>query len=445
MNETTVIYEEDGSALIEITQVELLVSSGPDAGKSAVLPKYALTVGTHPDAGFRLSDPAVSRRHLELIPEGEGVRVRDLDSTNGTFVRGNRIAEAVVGLSSTVRVGETSIELRKLVDRHPLPLSRRRRFGGLVGSSGAMRQVYALLEAAAESEVTVLLGGETGTGKELAARALHDQSQRAAGAFVVVDCGAISATLIESELFGHKKGAFTSADRERIGAFELASGGTLFFDEIGELPLNLQPKLLRALENREIQPVGGQKRVSVDVRFVAATNRDLAEEVRRGNFREDLYYRLNVFKIIMPALRDHREDIPDLIKHFLAAHPKVSLSNEIIRQMTDADWPGNVRELRNAVERAVLLSRGAGARGPAAEEPRESEPPSSAKSVEASIDTSRPFKELKADLVDSFEKSYIEKILEENGGNISASARQAGVDRKHLERLVRKHGIEIKR
>jgi DNA-binding NtrC family response regulator len=306
-----------------------------------------------------------------------------------------------------------------------------------------MRQVYALLERGAEADVTVLVEGETGTGKELAARAVHEHSDRSSNPFQIVDCGAVSPTLIEAELFGHVRGSFTGADRDRPGAFELANQGTLFFDEIGELPLALQPKLLRALETREVRRIGGTTRIPVDVRFVAATNRNLADEVKRGRFREDLFYRLNVFRVVMPPLREHREDIPLLVKHFLEPLSDSPLSDDLLERMSQLDWPGNVRELRNAVERAVVLARGEkSARTPAGPGATAAGDEDGALPLE--VDASRPFKEVKAEVVARFERAYLDKVLERTRGNISAAAREAGIDRKHMERLIRKHDIDVK-
>jgi DNA-binding NtrC family response regulator len=441
ITDTAVTYQQDGSPLIEEHRIEVMVTEGVDVDRSEPLPDAGLIVGSSSQAGFRLKDPSVSRKHVELTPVDEGIRVRDLESTNGTMVGGNRITEAVVPLGTALVLGKTKLELVRVVERHPLPLSRRRRFGELIGSSAPMRQVYSLLERAAEADVTVLIEGETGTGKELAARAIHQGSPRSQQPFQIVDCGAVSPTLIEAELFGHVRGSFTGADRDRPGAFELANGGTLFFDEIGELPLALQPKLLRALETREVRRIGGTARIPVDVRFVAATNRNLAEEVKRSRFREDLFYRLNVFRVVMPPLREHREDIPLLVKHFLEPLSDSPLSEELLGRMSQLDWPGNVRELRNAVERAVVLARGekaargagqtAGGSGDSDRSPME-------------VDASRPFKEVKAEVVARFERAYLEQVLDRTRGNISAAAREAGIDRKHMERLIRKHEIEVK-
>lgn len=438
--ETTVVYADDGTPLIEKLHVELIVSEGLDLDKRAVLEDEPLVIGTHAQSDFVLTDNSISRKHVELRLAPAGIHVRDLGSTNGTYVGHNRIAEGIVPIGSTLTVGETRIEMRRSRELVPIPLSRRRRFGNMIGSSGPMRQAYALLERAAAVDMTVLIEGETGTGKELASQAIHENSRRASGPFVVVDCGAVSPNLIEAELFGHERGAFTGADRERPGAFEQADQGTLFFDEIGELPLNLQPKLLRALESREVQRIGSTTKTAIDARFIAATNRNLTKEVKKGTFRSDLYYRLNVFKITLPPLRERRDDIPGLIKHFLGPFGGASLPQEIIDRMVQLDWKGNVRELKNAVERAVVLAR---------DDLRKDDGENTSSPVTSSmgdftLDVSRPFKELKAEIVDAFERKYIIEVLKANSGNISASARQSGIDRKHLERLIRKHDINVR-
>jgi len=435
---TTVVYRAGERPEIAERRLHVCVVAEAAPEQRLPLTPAGLVVGSQSDCGLVLADPAVSRRHLLIQPAEAGVLLRDLGSTNGTFVGGLRVTEVVAPPGTAVFVGETRLEIVETVERIPVPLSRRRRFGELLGESAAMREVYTLLERAGEVDVTVLLEGATGTGKELAARALHAHSARASGPFQVFDCGAVSPTLIESELFGHVKGAFTGADRDRPGAFELASGGTLFLDEIGELPLALQPKLLRALESRVVKRVGGLEAIPVDVRFVAATNRDLRREVKRERFREDLLYRLDVFRIVMPPLTAHREDIPLLVKHFLGPLGDAQLDEETLTRLAQADWPGNVRELRNAVERAVILLGG----NAAAVAALSSTPPPPPSEALAAVDASRPFKDVKADLVTAFERVYIERILERTGGNVSAAAREAGIDRKHLERLIRKHGIE---
>ncbi len=240
-------------------------------------------------------------------------------------------------------------------------LEKRYSFAGLIGKSKPMQQVFALVEKVAVSRVNVLLTGESGTGKELVARAIHYQSDRKAKPFVPINCGAIPENLLESELFGHERGSFTGAIQQKEGLFETASGGTLFLDEIGELPMMMQVKLLRVLQEHEIRRVGGTKNIAVDVRLIAATNKDLVEEVSQGRFREDLFYRLNVIPVHLPSLRERREDIPLLIEHFLSqsSDPQVQVSDAALRRLLDYSWPGNVRELENIIERCLVLGNGA--------------------------------------------------------------------------------------
>jgi transcriptional regulator with GAF, ATPase, and Fis domain len=305
----------------------------------------------------------------------------------------------------------------------------------------------------APTDASVLLGGETGTGKDVLARALHQHSARKAGPFIVVDCGAVVGTLIESELFGHEKGAFTGAVSQRAGAFELAHGGTIFLDEVGELPLDLQPKLLRVLETRTFRRVGGNKELRVDIRVLSASKRNLRLEVERGKFREDLYFRLSVVALELPSLRERREDIPQVARHLLArlddgpsrGLPALSLSNEALEALMSHDWPGNVRELRNVIERAVYLSRASGreelalatlpggSRGNA-----KAAVPSSEESFEPGLS----YRDQRARFEETFEKAYVSWLLERHDGNISAAAREADMDRKYLYKLAKKHGLK---
>jgi DNA-binding NtrC family response regulator len=338
----------------------LAVVEGPDKGKSIKALRGVVRVGTASDNDLVLSDDAVSRRHLEIRLSSSAVRVVDLDSTNGTKVDGVSVIEALLAAASRITIGSTTLRATAVDEDVMVALSTRDHFGGLLGQSAAMREVFALLERVAPTEATVVLEGETGTGKEVAAEAIHAASPRAEGPLVAVDCGAIPANLIESELFGHMRGAFTGAIADRQGVFEQAHGGTLFLDEIGELPLELQPKLLRVLEKRQVRRLGDTTTRAVDVRVVAATNRDLAVEVNRGGFREDLYFRLAVVRVVMPPLRTRREDVPRLIEHFVSclAPERLHEAEAITRSLSEQSFPGNVRELRNAVERAVLLSKG---------------------------------------------------------------------------------------
>ena len=421
-------------ASLRFADVLLRVESGPNAGLELRLAPGATRIGTAPSCRLRLADPAVSRIHCELRVEPGGVTVVDCGSTNGTFVNGLEILEAKLAASARIAIGKTVVG----VDLHgdiEVPLAPRDRFGPLVGSSAAMRRVFHVMATVAPTNATVLLQGETGTGKELAARALHETSKRAAGPFVAVDCGAIAEHLIESELFGHVRGAFTGATANRRGLFEEAQGGTVFLDEIGELPLSLQPKLLRALEGREVRPVGSNAPRPIDVRVVAATNRPLARAVNDGTFREDLYYRLAVVEIVLPPLRDRDEDIAVLASLFHAGvtGSPAHLPHDILESLRGRSWPGNVRELRNFVERSALLGWGAASLQAPAAVP--------ATSLEAFASADLPLKDARDRCVARFEALYVGALLRRTGGNVTRAAGLAGVSRRYLHRLIVDRGV----
>jgi len=345
-----------------LKKARFVVKKGKDAGKEMVLQKSLVMIGTLAGSDLVLTDPTVSRHHAEVEERSDGWLLRDHNSTNGTFLDGVRVREAYLAPGSVIRLGQTEMTFSPLEERIEIMRSDSDSFGGLTGTSAPMREVYGILERIAPTDVTVLLEGETGTGKELASRAIHGRSKRAAGPFVVFDCGAVAPNLIESELFGHEKGAFTDAVKARPGAFELADGGTIFLDEIGELSLDLQPKLLRALDQRETKRVGADKPVMVNVRVISATNKDLEKEVKAGRFREDLFYRLSVVRVALPPLRARKEDIETLAVHLLAGISSeigrkiTGLSPEAAAALTAYTWPGNVRELRNVLGRAAALS-----------------------------------------------------------------------------------------
>jgi transcriptional regulator with GAF, ATPase, and Fis domain len=377
-----------------------------------------------------LGDDTVSRHHFTLRVDEAGVRVIDAGSRNGTTVDGLRVRDAWARSSSLIVAGATTLRLRLLDDVVELPLSTRDHFGGLVGGSAAMRQVFAILERVAASDATVLIEGETGTGKELAAEAVHEESARSGGPFVVLDCSAISASLIESELFGHVRGAFTGAVADRPGALEAADGGTIFLDEIGELPLDLQPKLLRALERREIRRVGANDVRRVDVRVVAATNRSLAAEIDAGRFREDLYYRLAVVTVELPPLRERPDDIALLARRFAAELGRgATLSDRALRAFESQAWPGNVRELRNAVARTLSLGEPSG------------EPAEPAPVATGVIDLSVPLVVARDRLIDGFEERYLREALRQTGGNVTRAAEIAGVSRKFIQRALKRYNL----
>ncbi|NTW60145.1 MAG: sigma 54-dependent Fis family transcriptional regulator [Nitrospirae bacterium] len=345
-----------------VKKARFTVKNGKDAGKELVIQKAFVMIGTLPGSDLVLTDPTVSRRHAEVEERSDGYVLRDHNSTNGTFLDGVRVREAYLSPGSVIRLGQTEMTFSPLEERIEILQSSADSFGELIGSSSPIREVYGMLERIAPTDVTVLLEGETGTGKELAARAIHSYSRRAAGPFVVFDCGAVAPNLIESELFGHEKGAFTDAVKVRQGAFELADKGTIFLDEIGELSPDLQPKLLRALDQRETKRVGADKPMSFNVRVISATNKDLGKEVKAGRFREDLFYRLSVVRVSMPPLRKRKEDIETIAGRLLAGisaeiGKKIAgLSPEAAAALTVYSWPGNVRELRNVLGRAAALS-----------------------------------------------------------------------------------------
>ena len=406
----------------------LEVVAGPSVG-SRIEFEGRVRVGTRRFADFVIDDARVSGMHCELII-GDNLRVRDLDSRNGTYVRSVRVVEAVLAPGEAVAIGRTRLRVVPVEGLVTLPPQASQEFHGLIGQSAAMRTLIAQLEAVAGTDTTVLIRGETGSGKELVAEALHLASPRAPHPLVTVDCGALPATLIEAELFGYERGAFTGAERSFPGAFERAQGGTLFLDEIGELPLTLQPKLLRVLEARKVQRLGSERWTPVDVRIIAATNRDLPLEMMAKRLREDLYYRLAVVVVQIPPLRERIEDLPLLVDHLLRSigqDPTPFLTIEALEELAGHRWPGNVRELRNTLERAASLA------APLAID--------RSTSSKGAVNLSVSLKIGKERLVAEFERSYIEAMLAECGGNISEVARRAGAERMTVYRIMRRHGL----
>jgi transcriptional regulator with PAS, ATPase and Fis domain len=418
----------------------LEVLSGPDARRS-VIASHRVTVGSSAKNDLALTDSAVSRHHLRIEPDDEGFVVSDLGSTNGTSIGTTRVREVVVADRVDIRVGDTVLRFEPLAEEEEILLLEDDHFGDLLGKSPAMRELFLRMESIASKDVTVLVEGETGTGKELIAREIHARSPRQARPFVVVDCGAIPPTLIESELFGHERGAFTHAVEGRPGAFEEADGGTVFLDEIGELELPMQPKLLRVLERGEVKRVGASQHRRLDLRVIAATNRDLERAVNAGTFRADLFYRLAVVHLRVPPLRHRPEDVELLVGRMLAsiassmAVPAPELSSETMQQLVSHPWPGNVRELRNFLERLVALSdRGA----PELSRPLEL---SSRELTVADLE-SLPFRDAKARWIEHFDVTYLSRLLLRHGNNVADAARHSGIDRVHLFRLIKKYKLE---
>lgn len=397
-------------------------------------------VGSAEGVELNLADPAVSRFHAEIEVRPDGVWVRDLGSRNGTYIGSIRIEAARLPDGGAVRMGATSLHLRPAAAPTVIELWPGSSYGPLLGQSIAMRRLFAQLARVNTHETTVLVQGETGTGKELVTRALHDTSARADGPFIVVDCAALPEGLLESELFGHTRGAFTGATSTRVGALEAAQGGTVFLDEIGELPATVQPKLLRALESRTIRRLGENEPRKIDARFVSATHRDLRRMVNAGTFREDLYFRLAVVPLVVPPLRERLDDLPILVGHFSGAQtPDQELMDELKRRT----WPGNVRELRNFIERTRALGLAetlALARGES-----EALPPTLAASPASEVPAgellSKQLRDARDAWNDAFERAYLRALLEAHQGNVTAASKAAGVNRTYLHRLIQKHAL----
>jgi len=451
-------YRNGRPATLHVSKAKLVVEDALGGEREYIFDQDVITIGSSDTNDVVINDSRVSRTHCRIVQEHSGYTVVDQGSTNGTYVNRVSVREAYLGSSATLNVGGVDVRFRTFGERVEVMPSSRDSFGKVVGRSRRMREVFSILERISPTSATVVLEGETGSGKEVVARALHEKSKRSGEPFVVFDCSAVPRDLIESELFGHEKGSFTGAHQMRRGLFEVANGGTLFLDEIGELSLELQPKLLRALEQREIRRVGSNRPIKIDARLVAATNRILQEEVASGRFRDDLYYRLSVVRISLPPLRERQEDIPLLARHFLRQapfnrekgdEPRVKgLTEEALTILMEYNWPGNVRELMNVVERATSFSDGdmivvddlpphvLGDRRRSRLCAEDRIDPST-----AAIRHRKTFKAAKEEWVNKFEREYLSALLERRDYSISAAARDADLDRKYLRKLARKHDL----
>jgi len=459
VNRVATVYSEVLPPRDAPSGCQLVVIEGPDRGRALRLGSDERVVGSAPGCDLVLTDDRVSARHLAVREVDGRYALRDLDSTNGTLYEGSRLgdraghdqegarggaamhpsAQLIVPVGSVLKLGRSFLRIQPQARSLDVEPSQARRFGELVGESLVMREVFAVLELAAAGDVSVLLEGETGTGKELAARAIHDHSARRRGPFVAVDCGALPEGVLESELFGHVRGAFTGATQPRAGLFARAHGGTLFLDELDGVPLATQARLLRVLEERAVRPVGADETRAVDVRLVAAAQSHLEQRVADGSFRADLFYRVSVLGLALPPLRARREDIPILVTELLrrrgAAAGEVAGDN--LDLLLAHDWPGNVRELRNCLDRAVALSPGT--RG--FSDLRLSLAPSATAGDPLAVRSDLRFAEAKEVVLHGFERRYLRDLLARTGGNLSAAARESGIDRKHLRALARKHGL----
>jgi DNA-binding NtrC family response regulator len=431
----------------------IVVADGPERGASVTLDTARpspLLVGSSPACDLRLTDRHVSRRHATLEVAEDRVRVVDLGSMNGSFVGDVAIVDAYARAGETLRVGSTTLRIDRLALGPAAPLPTASRFGRTLGSSTAMRRLYPLCERLASSMVPVIIEGETGTGKEVLAESLHEQGPRAQGPFVVFDCTAVPPNLVEAELFGHERGAFTGAVGARRGVFEQAHGGTLFIDEIGDLDLALQPKLLRAIERSEVRRIGSDRTMRVDVRLLCATRRDLDREVARQRFRDDLFHRLAVARVELPPLRRRAGDVAVLARHFCRelGGDEHAVQAGLVVKWEGYTWPGNVRELRNLVARwlaigdleMVSVDDGAEAAGaasaplssPAAMGPAA---PPGGDPFDRVLALKLPLIAARQRIVEQFERRYIQQVLAEQGGNVARAAAASGIARRHFQRL----------
>jgi DNA-binding NtrC family response regulator len=429
-------------ASLAVRGFRLLLVEGPRAGEEWAASGDRASIGSHESNDLVLDDPTVSRFHCEVTMTPEGPRLRDLGSLNGTVLDGVAVFDALLRDGATLAMGASVVRFHFRSDSSRVELSPDTRFGRMIGRAPAMRATFALLERAARSNATVLLEGETGTGKGAAAASLHTASSRGDAPFVALDCSAIPPSLLESELFGHERGAFTGATIARPGVFEAANGGTVFLDEIGEMQLDLQPKLLRVLEDREVRRVGTNVARKVDVRVIAATNRDLRAEVNAGRVRADLFFRLAVLRVQLPPLRQRAEDVPLLVESILSSLGASAPEREalttpaFLAQLQAARWPGNVRELRNCIERCLVFQE---ARVDC-DEPSCS-PSMVAEAAEARIDARVPYAAAREHAIERFEREYVQSLLALHAGNVTAAAQAAGFGRVYLHKLMRRHGV----
>jgi DNA-binding NtrC family response regulator len=451
--------EISGDRLAEILALpkcRLVVTRGPDTGTDRVLDKAVIRIGADPESDLVLSDDTTSRHHCEIRQTKQGWRILDLGSTNGVIVAGTPAKDATLVPDCEIVLGNTAIRFTSEIESFPVLPADQTRYGELIGRSVRMREVYTVIERVAPSDLAVVIEGETGTGKELVARAIHARSRRSYKPYLVFDCSAFPPNLLESELFGHERGAFSGAIATHRGVFERADGGTVFFDELGEMAPEVQPKFLRVIETGEVRRVGGEKDFRVDTRIVAATNRSLAAMVEGGIFRQDLFFRLAKVQLQLPPLRSRPEDINLLVDHFLEEHAErvrgerrltARFSRAAMDLLLTYAFPGNVRELKNIVERAAtfcdegviglgdLPSEVGGSGDMPGMVPFATGGPTPVSSA------GRSFHDAKEEMLRSFEHEFLEDLLRRFGSNISRAAREASVDRRHFYRLLRKHGL----
>ncbi len=430
----------------------LVVLTGPAAEQRITIAPHhpsRIFIGQSPTSDLRIDDRLVSRRHAAFEIIGGRLRITDLASTNGTFVQNVAVLDAFLQGGEIITVGTSTIRVDRMAGEAPVSLTNASRFGSTVGSSPEMRAIYPLCERLAAANVPVLIEGETGTGKEVLAESLHEMGPRKSGPFVVFDCTAVPPNLVESALFGHERGAFTGATESRRGVFEEAHGGTLLIDEIGDLEISLQAKLLRVLQRSEVQRVGSNRWIRVDARILAATRRDLDHEIQAGRFRDDLFYRLAVARIELPPLRRRTGDVALLANHFWRsiADKGVPFPADFARRIEDYSFPGNVRELYNAVARRVALGEGApvetrrtttampppSSHMPPAPITTETLRPGQADFIEEILAENLPLPRARECVVQELERRYVQRVLAQHQGNIGAAAAASGIARRYFQ------------
>jgi DNA-binding NtrC family response regulator len=428
---TRVLSYDPASRRLATDRVEIVVNSPDQAPTQKRIGRSEITIGHHGSCDVAVADPYVSRRHCRLVVSGDSMKLVDLGSTNGIYVGGVKVEQATLPAHGQFTIGRSTVSFRRVRDEEELSPSRAGELGRLVGTSRAMREIFALIERAAPSDATCLITGESGTGKEIAAREIHRLSDRCKGPFVAVNCGALPATIVEGQLFGHERGAFTGAVERAAGLFEQAKNGTLFLDEIGEMPLELQSRLLRVLESKSVRRLGAAQEVPVDFRLICATNRDLPRMVREGRFREDLLYRIHVVPIEMPPLRERREDIPLLaariVSELAATGRDPMLTDGAMDALSSRRWPGNARELRNSLERTLVLC-----------------PHDVIEAADLTLSDLCISQDPRSSLRGREKKCLIE-ALRKCEGNITRAAENLGIARTTMQDKIRKYRIEIRK
>jgi DNA-binding NtrC family response regulator len=443
----------------EVDEAWVEVVRGPDQGLRSRVTSRLFRIGSDPLSDLVLTDPTASRRHCEVEVSRAGFKLQDVGSTNGTFVDELRLGEIFLDDGVQFSVGNSVLVFHTVGAEAELPEPPATLSGRLVGRGPAVRALFEQILKVAPTDLSVIIEGETGTGKELVASAIHAHSARSREPFIVFDCSAFPPTLIESELFGHERGAFSGAVGVHKGVFERADGGTIFFDELGEMDVEFQAKFLRALESGEVRRVGGERTFRVNVRVIAATNRSLEDMIKAGTFRQDLFYRFAKMRLFLPPLRERLEDIPMLVSHFLhqltGGGPDAPvLTSSGLEVLYAYPWPGNVRELRNIVERAAALCEGGRITGEflrrelgleaVLRERRRSgahNPSEAHADLLPDADETVPLRDAKERIIADFERRYLERLLAKHEQNISRAAREAQVDRRHFYRLLKKHGM----